>query len=263
MDLRARLARIVAPLLLTGLVAGLAPACGGKTFGGEGPGEDSGVEPSDSGTGIGFTADGGAACVEVEVASSDLSCKSDQDCTLIRSGNVCNGECSCGDTPVNAAASARVDSETASLTLEACPCAFPGEPRCLAGQCTLCAPGPNGSADCADSGTTTTEDSGVVSVDAGEIDAGVSTGDGGTCVDIDLSAYDSSCNQTSDCILIRTGEVCSGQCECGGEPVNASEETRYRQATSGITFGLCFCPIQASPECLENRCVFPVAVPSP
>jgi hypothetical protein len=245
------LARLAAPLL----VASLASACGGKTFGAGGaePGEDSGLSPDDSGLGSGAT-DGSLVCVDVDVTASDLSCGSDQDCTLITAGKVCDGQCGCGDTPVNAAAAARYQSETASVTLADCPCAFPGEARCLGGQCTLCGSDPNQPVACGDAGTTP-EDSGFFIVDGGESDSEISTEDGATCVDIDVSTYDQSCSQASDCILILAGEVCDGQCACSGFPVNSSEGSRYDEAISGIEFGLCGCPDEFAPQCIGNTCV--------
>ncbi len=235
-------------------MTGLAPACGGKTLGGSvKSGEDSGTGATDG---------GGSACVDIKVAPSDLSCRSDQDCTFSRSGDVCNGGCvlGCGDTPVNTLAAARYQSETASLSLDPCPCADLGEARCVGGQCTLCGFGPDQPAGCDDAGTGI-NDGGIVSVDGGELDTGISTTDGGTCVDIELSTYDISCNQASDCILIQTGEVCSGQCSCGGLPVSASEQSRYDQATSGIRFGACSCPKEVGPSCFENRCQFLTVLP--
>jgi hypothetical protein len=38
--------------------------------------------------------------------------------------------------------------------------------------------------------------------------------DGAVCVDIDLSTYDTSCNQASDCISITAGTICGGDCNC-------------------------------------------------
>jgi hypothetical protein len=96
--------------------------------------------------------------------------------------------------------------------------------------------------------------------DGGEFDTGISTF-GGTCVDIELSTYDLSCKQASDCILIQTGEVCSGQCSCGGQPVSASEQSRYDQATSGIRFVGCSCPKEVAPSCFENRCEYLTVLP--
>jgi hypothetical protein len=199
--------------------------------------------------------------VDLEVASSDVSCGSDQDCALVRTGEVCDGQCACGDTAVNAAAAARFQSDTASLTLEGCPCALPGETRCLGGQCTLCGFGPDQPAGCADAGVATLEDGGIEVVDGGVFDTGVSDADGAACVDIELSTYDLSCNSASDCILIQAGEICSGQCSCGSRPVSASEQPRYDQATSGITFGECSCPLELSPSCFENRCELPLVLP--
>ena len=207
--------------------------------------EDSGVKTADSGTDTGT--DGGA-CVDFVVTAADHVCAADQDCALIRSGEVCSGECSCGSTPVSAAAAARYASDVASLKLEACPCAFGGEARCIASRCTLCGLGPAGLAACSD-------DAGAAS------DGGTGAADGGTCVDIDLSMYDQSCTQTSDCILLLTGKVCTGDCTCGGSPVNASEQARFQEATSGIAFGECFCPAQPAPTCIANKCSVPVAMP--
>ncbi len=288
MTIRGHLARIAALFLMTGLVGG----CGAKVVAGNAePGEDSGrndagigaLEDSGMGTvdggapdtaittadgdGAITTADGdsaispvdGGRCVAIDVAPSDLSCGSDRDCTIVRSGEVCSGQCSCGNTPVNAGAAARVQSETASLTLVACPCAYPGEPRCLCGQCTRWL-GPDQPAGCDDAGTTAVEDSGTGIVDGGGPETAISTADGGRCVDIELSTYDQSCTQTSDCVLIQTGEVCSGQCACGGEPVNISEKPRYQQATSGIGFGTCSCPLEFAPICFEKRCILPVVL---
>jgi hypothetical protein len=253
---------IVVPLLM----AGFTPACGGKILGGTvGPEEDSGTGSFGGGGGSGGGGGGGAGgagCVDLEVVPSDLSCGSDSDCELVRTGQVCSGQCSCGDTPVNTAAGARFQSATASLTLEACPCAFEGEPHCLGGQCMLCGLGSN-QPDCnEDGGITIIEDGGIFIVDGGEFDSGISTADGSTCVDIELSTYDQSCNQASDCVLLPTGEVCSGQCACGGSPVNISEQSRYGQQTSGIKFGACNCPIEPVPECSTGGvCVIPVVVP--
>ena len=194
------------------------------------------------------TSDGGS-CVDLVVTPSDVSCGSNSDCTLMNTGEVCGGQCLCGDTPVNTTASARFQSQIASLTFRECPCASPGEARCLGGQCTRCGFGPGDPAGCYDAGTGTTDAS---------PDTGTSTGDGGTCVDILLSAYDQSCTSASDCIFIQTGEVCSGNCACGGQPVNASQEARYQQAIRGITFGLCGCPVQLAPTCVGNRCTLPL-----
>jgi len=256
--LRGYLPPIVVLLLL---MSGFASACGGKILGGVGSEEDSGTGGG-GGAGGGGGGAGGAGCIDLEVLPSDLSCGSDSDCELVRTGQVCSGQCSCGDTPVNATAASRFQSTTASLTLVACPCAFEGESRCLGGQCTLCGFGTNQPGCNEDGGIATIEDSGIFIADGGDFDTGISTGDGSTCVDIDLSTYDQSCNQASNCILIPTGELCSGQCDCGGSLVNISEQSRFNQATSGIKFAECSCPFEPVPECTAGgMCVFPVAIP--
>jgi hypothetical protein len=88
------------------------------------------------------TADGGSSdggtCVDVNAASYDTSCTTDGDCTLVRTGDICDGQCSCGDTPISQSDLSKYQAATSGLTLEACPCIFPGTVNCVANQCTLC-----------------------------------------------------------------------------------------------------------------------------
>jgi len=180
MAARMEIARVISALVIVGLTA----ACGGKT--GEGgatkseTSADSGVRTTDSGLGT-RTVDSASACAELDVAPSDLSCGTDQDCALVRIGEVCSGQCDlgCGGTPVNVAAATRFRSDTASLTLEACPCNFPGEARCLGGQCTLCALGPNQLAACGDAGLAAPTDASgePAAAEAGASDAPGDAGD--------------------------------------------------------------------------------------
>jgi len=208
---------------------------------------------------------GGSGCVDVVVSAAAAACESDSDCELVRTGDVCDGQCSCGDTPVNAAAALAVNAATSSLTLEGCPCAFPGEPRCIAGACTLCSFGPDQPAGCNDSGTTTIgvdggvttgPDSGVTTVEAGETDSGVTTVDAGLlCVDIDAASYLVGCTQATDCTIITSGQVCSGDCGCGNAAISASSLSAYDQATSGIVFEACPCVDPGQVECISGACV--------
>lgn len=164
MNFHGYLARIAAPALIICLVGGCEP----KTLASNAqPGQDSGTSSTE----------GGSACVDIDVAPADISCGSDSDCVLTLTGHVCDRECNCGDTPVNAGAAARYRSETASLTFEGCPCADPGEARCLGGQCALCGLGPNQPAGCGE-GTTVVEDSGVGTADE-ESGSGTVVEDGG------------------------------------------------------------------------------------
>jgi hypothetical protein len=99
----------------------------------------------------GTTVDGGA-WVDVKVTSFDTSCTAASDCTLVRTGNICDGECSCGDTPINQSGLTQWQTDTSGLSLEGCPCKFPGTTQCIAGQCTLCTGQPGQPAGCGDGG---------------------------------------------------------------------------------------------------------------
>jgi hypothetical protein len=83
-----------------------------------------------------------------------------------------------------------------------------------------------------------------------------SADDGGSCVNVDLSSYDQSCERASDCVFIQSGEVCSGQCRCGNSVVNASAEARYRSAIAGVNVKTtaCFCIDRGPPRCVQNHC---------
>ena len=78
--------------------------------------------------------------------------------------------------------------------------------------------------------------------------------DGGACVTIDVSTYDRSCQQASDCVAITAGTLCDGDCSCGGATINADGMSRYQSAVSSITGGDCFCPDELAPECIANTC---------
>jgi len=73
-------------------------------------------------------------------------------------------------------------------------------------------------------------------------------------VDIDLSTYDQSCQQASDCISVTSGEVCTGQCDCPDAVVNESEQGRYDQAISSVELATCFCGDGPEPQCVDNQC---------
>jgi hypothetical protein len=91
----------------------------------------------------------------------------------------------------------------------------------------------------------------------GNPDAGDFTGpDGATCVEIDPSTYDQSCTSDSDCILIKSGDVCSRDCLCGDSPVSASEMSRYESALSVLpppSLG-CACGDFGGAQCIHGEC---------
>jgi hypothetical protein len=61
-----------------------------------------------------------------------------------------------------------------------------------------------------------------------------SVGDGGAaCIDFDLSAYDKSCQEDSNCIAALGGMICDPDCLCGGSAaITADAEALYNAALS-------------------------------
>jgi hypothetical protein len=84
--------------------------------------------------------------------------------------------------------------------------------------------------------------------------------DAATCVDIDVSTYDRSCQTDSDCINVSAGMICSGyNCLCGGAAINAGEQDRYNAALASVQPGpgpYCGCPYFGRPRCLKAQCVY-------
>jgi hypothetical protein len=194
---------------LLSLVLAICPvlACSGKTL-------SSGDAPDASAEG---GAGDGGACVNVELSSYDQSCSVDSDCVEITSGTICNGICECGGSVINVDGQARYQAQVAGITTSGCPCAYPGSPKCVNHTCALCEPGAGGSCS-------------VTVADAGPpppVDAAA-------CVNVDVSTYDQSCTQSSDCVEVTAGMVCTGGCSCGGSLINADGQARYDQAIAGI-----------------------------
>ena len=86
--------------------------------------------------------------------------------------------------------------------------------------------------------------------------AGSPGGDAGGpgCVDVDLSTYDVSCTQDSDCMEVTAGQLCESSCMCGGSVINVSGAARYMSQTSGIEGGGCPCPYSGAPTCSAGTC---------
>lgn len=255
--------RLFAVLLAT---TAMAAACGGKVGG---PNSN----PGDAGGGDAF--DDRAACVTVDLSSFDTSCNVDTDCIAITTGVVCQAECfGCGNNAAINQSSEQAYESATSLVSEgssACPCPASGAPRCLSGSCFLCSLDPNsptqppGCQEVIFDGGTTTDDAGddtgcldcsddSSTDDAGGDDTGVS--DGGSCVFIDPATFDTSCDANSDCtLIIQTGTVCDGSCECGGTPVNVDGQSQYEQDIQGIVFAGCPCAAGRPPACSAGTCV--------
>jgi hypothetical protein len=81
--------------------------------------------------------------------------------------------------------------------------------------------------------------------------------DGSACVIIDLSSYDQSCNQASDCIaVVGGGQICDGYCNCDEGAINASAQATYDSALSQVTPSttVCACPESGSIACQDHVC---------
>ena len=227
------LARALSTSVTSAFVACLLAACTGKTTFVSAPSPDGGDDE-----------DSALACVNVDPSTYDRSCNQDSDCIDISPGDICPGSCGCGGAAVNVDGQARYDAATAGLLTGSCPCFYAGVPTCIAHTCTLCEPGPGGTCP-------GTSDAGPPPADA----AVEAEPDAGECVTIDLSTYDRSCQQTSDCVDITSGTLCSGDCLCGGSAINVDGQARYQQAISGLVPGGCGCPYFGSPTCVLGQCV--------
>jgi hypothetical protein len=91
-------------------------------------------------------------------------------------------------------------------------------------------------------------------------DGGGASGDAGSCVNVDLSTFDRSCKQASDCVSVTAGELCTGQCSCGGSFINADGLARYQQLVAGVEPGTCFCGEEPAPECIDGTCSVGTAI---
>jgi hypothetical protein len=214
-------------------------ACGGKasTESGSHTSADGG-QGGGSGGGSGG-GDDAATCVDVDLSSYDQSCNQDSDCVGITAGEICSGSCGCGGAVINVDGQARWAAATAGLLTGDCPCFSPGQPTCIAHVCTLCEPGAGGNC------SVTTDDAGPPPEDSGNV-----------CVTVNLSSYDLSCQQTSDCIAITSGTLCSNGCLCGGSAINVDGQAQYEQAISALPSGEeCGCPYSGSPACVQGECV--------
>ena len=203
-------------------------ACGGAVEPGgssQGGGTGSGV--------VGGTGGTGAMCVDINLATYDGSCNQASDCTLITAGLICDGDCACGGAAVNVSGQARYQSAISSIQLGLCGCPEEGVPECLDHVCTLCSGLPSDPPAC----------------QTQVVDAGAA------CVDIDLSTYDTSCQQDSDCADITAGTVCTDSCMCGGAAINTDGLGRYGAAIGTIGTSLaCPCAFEGVVSCVANKC---------
>lgn len=107
-----------------------------------------------------------------------------------------------------------------------------------------------------------------LAADGGSKEGGtVSSSDGGTCVNIDVSNFDTSCTADSDCIEVTPGTICAGYtCICGGASISAADQARYDALLASVPRGEgpgCNCPAFGIPRCLQSQCVLCATFPNP
>jgi hypothetical protein len=177
--------------------------------------------------------------VNIDVSTYDVSCNQASDCIGITAGRLCDGDCTCGGATINLSGQAQYDSAISSIQLGLCGCPLEGAPECLDHVCTLCTGLPSDPPAC----------------QTKSFDAGIATFDAGTgCVDIDLSTYDTSCKQDSDCVNVTAGTICTGSCQCGGAAINTDGLGRYDTAVSGLGNVDCPCVFPGVARCVANQC---------
>jgi len=94
--------------------------------------------------------------------------------------------------------------------------------------------------------------------------------DGGTCVNVDLSSYDKSCRQDTDCVAVVSGPICSNSyCSCPGGDVaiNVSGQPRFEATVSPVLSsipvgGRCSCGNARIPQCIAGVCTVCTGGPS-
>lgn len=215
------------------VLAGLLAACGGQTST-SGTTSDAGSHGSpDSGRSgpdaTHMVSVDGATCARVP-ANLSTACNVDSDCSLVSSGEVCDGQCDCGgDNPVGPAGFAVYEAAIKGITSLACPCVSAYETVCLANVCQLCKNGPQGP-ECP-----------KTAVDAGPPADAVAPSDAAACVDIQLSSFNVSCQVNTDCTGITTGEICTGACACGGSAINVADEAKYASLLGSVKTAECPC----------------------
>jgi hypothetical protein len=110
------------------------------------------------------------------------------------------------------------------------------------------------------SGSSVLQEAGGGSTSSVDAAVDVAATDGASCVDIDVSTYDRSCQTDSDCINVAAGTICSGyNCLCGGAAISATEQARYNAALASVQPGpgpYCGCPYFGRPRCLQSQCVY-------
>jgi hypothetical protein len=235
-------------------------ACGGRVSPPSDETPDAGhVTPPptvDSGPPIGRPDSDVATCVDIVLTPADYACNSDSDCEYGSGGTVCDGDCNCPTGAVNAQGQAAISTALSQITLGNCACGIGGQAACVGHVCTICSFDESGNPSCPGSDAGVDAEPDVVISPPFDPDGGApDASDGGTCVDIDLSTYSTTCSVDSDCIVIQGGEICDDDCFCGNAAVSASGQARYDAAVQSIVPGDCGCTGVPAPQCVMGQCV--------
>jgi hypothetical protein len=85
-----------------------------------------------------------------------------------------------------------------------------------------------------------------------------------TCVDLDPSKWDQSCETDAGCILVPSGTLCSGYtCSCPGGTVSSAAQSQYDALVASVPRGPspgCGCPVTGTARCIFGQCVFCPAI---
>jgi hypothetical protein len=85
---------------------------------------------------------------------------------------------------------------------------------------------------------------------------------GTSCIYVDPTTYDTTCNSNSDCMSITAFTVCSPSCFCGGATINIDGAARYNAAIAGIQNLGCPCAAEPFPACSSNhQCIICIGGP--
>ncbi len=176
----------------------------------------------------------GGACVNIDLSTYDQSCSLDGDCILVAAGNLCPGACGCPASPINVKEQARYEAAVAPAHLLACPCAYPGSPRCVQNKCTLCTPN---------------------STEPGCFDGGTGV-DASVCVNVDPASFGLQCNQDNDCVNVAVGNLCNGTCNCPDGSIRSSALGQYQTLITPVMFVPCNCPALGTSHCIAGACTW-------
>jgi hypothetical protein len=84
---------------------------------------------------------------------------------------------------------------------------------------------------------------------------GNQSGSGGSCIEVPLSSFDTSCQKDTDCVEVTTGTLCLDGCLCGGSAINASSQAAWENDVMGLGSGTaCPCPGSPPPVCVSGTC---------